>query len=88
MPGIRPALIADDHVMLLGEQINEFSFCLVSPLQTDNASTRQRKNLEKVARSTGFEHPNVRPRQGGGQGRRAAIARSLLVHANVMAVRQ
>ena len=33
--------------MLLGEQIDEFSLGLVSPLQPDNASTRQVKNLKK-----------------------------------------
>ena len=37
--------------MLFGQQIDEFAFGFVAPLQTDNASTRQVKNLKKAART-------------------------------------
>ena len=45
MAGVAAPLIADDDVVLFGEQIDEFSFGLVSPLQTDDASNAQTDNL-------------------------------------------
>jgi hypothetical protein len=40
MPGIGAALIADDDVVLLGEQIDNFAFGFIAPLQTNNARGR------------------------------------------------
>jgi hypothetical protein len=35
--GVGAALIADDDLVVLGEDVNEFAFGFVTPLQTDNA---------------------------------------------------
>ena len=37
MPGIGPAAIADDHVGMLGEEINDLPLALIPPLQPDDA---------------------------------------------------
>jgi hypothetical protein len=34
--GIGAAVVADDHIMLRGEQINDLSFAFVSPLESNN----------------------------------------------------
>jgi hypothetical protein len=41
VPSVRAALIADDDVMLFGEQVDELSFSLVAPLQANHASPSQ-----------------------------------------------
>ena len=38
--GVGPALIANDDVVLLGQQVDDLALGLVAPLQTDDASTR------------------------------------------------
>jgi hypothetical protein len=40
VPGIGPALIADDEIVLAGKEIDDFAFGLVAPLQTNNAGAR------------------------------------------------
>src|SRR6185295_8297357 len=40
MPGVAAALVADDDLVLVGQQIDEFAFGFIPPLQTDNASNR------------------------------------------------
>ena len=56
MPGVRAPLIADDNVMLLGQQIDELAFRFVSPLQADNTRAGQlRISLEAAC-----EHPRNR----------------------------
>ena len=41
MAGVRAPLITDDEVVLLGEQIDELPLGLISPLQSDDARSRQ-----------------------------------------------
>ena len=38
VPGVRAALIADDEVVLAGEDVDDLALGFVAPLQTDNAS--------------------------------------------------
>ena len=40
MPGVGPALIADDDLVPRGQQIDELPLGLVAPLQTDHARSR------------------------------------------------
>ncbi len=42
MAGIGPALVADDDIVLLGEQIDNLALGLVAPLQSDNTGGRHR----------------------------------------------
>ena len=46
MPGVGPALIADDDVVLFGEQVDDLALGLVAPLQSDHASSRHRTALK------------------------------------------
>ena len=47
VPGVRPALIADDEIVLPREAVDDFAFGFVAPLQTDNASARHRSQFEQ-----------------------------------------
>ena len=38
--GVGPALVADDDVVLLGQQIDDLALGLVAPLQTDDTRSR------------------------------------------------
>ena len=72
MAGVGPALVADDHIMLLGQQVDELAFGLVAPLQTDNASARQSENLKRKSESKRrnlAKRNNLRPAFAAGQGR-------------------
>jgi hypothetical protein len=40
MTRVSPPLVANDNFKLGGEQVNEFPFGFISPLQTDNARSR------------------------------------------------
>ena len=40
VPGVRPALIADDEIVLAGQQVDDLALGFVAPLQTDDASSR------------------------------------------------
>ena len=40
VPGVRAALIANDEVVLAGQQVDDLALGFVAPLQTDNASSR------------------------------------------------
>jgi hypothetical protein len=40
MPGIGPAVVADDDIMLLGEKIDDLALGFVAPLQADNTGSR------------------------------------------------
>ena len=40
MAGVGPALVADDDIVLLGQQIDDLALGLVAPLQTDDARGR------------------------------------------------
>ena len=40
MPGVGAALVADDDVVLLGEQVDDFAFGLVAPLQSNDTGAR------------------------------------------------
>ncbi len=42
MAGVAAPLVADDDIVLFGQQVDEFAFGFVSPLQTDHASHRHR----------------------------------------------
>ena len=44
MAGIGPALVADDDIVLLGEQIDDLALGLVAPLQSDNTGGRHRND--------------------------------------------
>ena len=39
MAGIGPAVVTDDEVVLFREEIDDFAFGLVAPLQADDTST-------------------------------------------------
>ena len=45
MPGVRAPLVADDQIVLFGQQVHELSFGLVTPLQADNACAGQSGSL-------------------------------------------
>ena len=36
MPGVRPALIADDDIVLIRQQVDDLALGLVAPLQSDH----------------------------------------------------
>ena len=48
--GVVAPLIADDDVMFVGEQIDDFSLGLVSPLQADNRRGRHGQKLRNYFR--------------------------------------
>ena len=66
---VRTALVADDHVELGGQQVDELSFCFVSPLQTDYASSRHQPtpNVQAIKIATDGS-PRKRKRLGAGLG--------------------
>ena len=39
-PALCPALIADDDVVLFGQQVDDLTFGLITPLQSDNTRGR------------------------------------------------
>ena len=45
VPGVRPALIADDEVVLAGQQVDDLALGFVAPLQTDDASAGHGRDL-------------------------------------------
>ena len=51
--GVRPALVADDEVMLAGQDVDDLALGFVAPLQTDNASAghgRIRQSSDRTVR--------------------------------------
>ena len=53
MAGVGPALVADDDIVLLGEQIDDLALGLVAPLQSDHTRGRHRnapRDLRKAGR--------------------------------------
>jgi hypothetical protein len=46
--GIGPTLVANDHVVLLGEQVDDLSLGFISPLQPDDASTRHENTFPEA----------------------------------------
>ena len=65
MAGVGSALVADDDIVLLGQQIDDFSLGFVSPLQPDDASARQVNDLEEYGGNNGFLTPECTPRRRG-----------------------
>ena len=45
MAGVAAALVADDDIVLVGQQVDDLALGLVAPLQTDHASNAHRGNL-------------------------------------------
>ena len=47
MAGVGPALVADDDIVLFGQQVDDLAFGLVAPLKSDHASHWHRKALDR-----------------------------------------
>ena len=62
--GVGAALIADDDLVVLGEDVDEFAFGFVAPLQTDNACAGhgRRSSLKKKEKTARLgRHAALRP---------------------------
>ena len=57
MAGVGPALVADDDVVLLGEQIDDLPLGLVAPLQSDDTRGRHGTGPSLVLEQAGGNSP-------------------------------
>jgi hypothetical protein len=48
--GIGAALVANDDIVSIGQQVDDFTFGLISPLQSDDTSTRHENVLRQLDR--------------------------------------
>ena len=61
---IRAPLIADDHLLFGGQQVDQFTFGLVTPLQADNAESGQRQLRENLkGRKSNGDNVSIGPRR-------------------------
>ena len=49
VPGVGPALVADDDLVLLGQQIDDLALRLVAPLQSDHARARHSRGPKELS---------------------------------------
>ena len=70
--GVGAALIADDDVVLAGQQVDDLALGLVAPLQTDHASTRHVTISHTIP--VRKIHAKAHPLQGVGFGKRFIVA--------------
>ncbi len=54
MPGVRAALVADDEVVLTGQEVDDLALGFVAPLQTDNASAGHSETVRGCAKKGGM----------------------------------